>query len=162
MEVSHYEKLSNITEKINSSNSVSVNKKINKDSFQDIMKKTVASKKDMVSNKNRNYQEEDKKKIDQAFDTLTSIFDADIRDFGDKYINEDNTVNVHKMIDELGDYVSSDEMTSFGKAIGELYDKGMISREDFFFALRWIAAKVKGSSVKVNADNISMEIIKDL
>lgn len=162
MEVSHYEKLSNVTEKISGSNNVFVDKKINKDLFRDIMKKTVESKKDMVLSKNRNYQEEDKKKIDQAFDTLTAIFDADIREYGDKYINEDNTVNVHKMIDELGDYVSSDEMSSFGKAIGELYDKGMISREDFFFALRWMAAKIKGSSVKVNSDNISMEIIKDL
>ena len=89
----------------------------------------------------------------KAIDSLDHILDINILQNKDEFFNEDSQIKIRDILDGYGDHVTSNEMTDLGKTINVLMDNGMISNDDYFYALKWMAMKAEQFSVKLQNED---------
>lgn len=142
-------------QKTNNNNGMSFSETLNEisKSYSDI-------KKDIDSGKKINIPTIDnlpRDKRGDAFDAinkLDKIFDIDILGHSDQFIKDDGTINMPRILSEYGGNVSSLEFDDLTKAINKLYDCGLISNEDYFSTLKWIATQKEASKIKMNNEKM--------
>ena len=82
---------------------------------------------------------------------LDKIFDIDILGNPDKFINEDSTINMPKILRDYGSNVDSTELGDLGTDVNTLMSNGLISNADYFYTLRWIATRQQALKVKMSS-----------
>ena len=82
---------------------------------------------------------------------LNDIFDIDILGNPDEFINDDSTIDMPRILRDYGANVDSNELSDLGTAVNTLMSNGLISDADYFYTLRWIAAKQQASKVKMSS-----------
>lgn len=82
---------------------------------------------------------------------LNDIFDIDILANPDKFINEDSTIDMPRILRDYGSNIDSTELGYLGMAVNTLMSNGLISDADYFYTLRWIATKQQAFKVKMSS-----------
>lgn len=97
-----------------------------------------------------------------AFDginKLDEVFGIDILGDPDQFLRKDGTINMVRILAEYGaDAVPFDE-NKLTKGINKLYDCGLITTEDYFYTLRWIATQKQAAKVKMNTEKIAGTLV---
>lgn len=96
--------------------------------------------------------EEDKTQVLDAINKLNNIFDVDMLGTPDKFFKKDSTINITRIIGQYGGNVTSSELSDLGESINILMKNGLISEEDYFSALRWIATKQEAFRVQMKSE----------
>ena len=113
-------------------------------------------KKETIKNGNPlidNLPEKNKGEVLKAIKDLNGIFDIDILGDPDQFINKkDYTINLPRIISKFGQNVSPGELEDLGKAINTLMDNGLIRKEDYFAALKWIATRKEAFRIKIQSE----------
>lgn len=121
-------------------------------------------KKETIKTGNRlidNLPEKNKGEVLKAIKDLNGIFDIDILGDPDQFINKkDSTINLPRIISKFGQNVSSGELEDLGKAINTLMDNGLINKEDYFAALKWISTRKEAFRIKMQSEN-SIKALSD-
>lgn len=100
-----------------------------------------------------NLSEKNKGEVLKAISDLNDIFDINILADPNQFINKkDSTINLPIIISKFGKNVSSDELEDLGNAINTLMDNGLISKEDYFSALKWIATRKEAFRIKMQSE----------
>lgn len=96
----------------------------------------------------------EKKKADvlKAIKDINEIFSIDILGNPDKFIKKDSTINITRILDIYGSNIKSSDLDDLSKSINTLMDNGLISNEDYFTALKWIATKQEAFRVKIQSE----------
>ncbi|MBW6410053.1 hypothetical protein [Clostridium weizhouense] len=123
-----------------------LNKNIN--APQNICKK-LSIKNDVIKNYGKNNE-----LIVKNIKDMERILDIKIIGNEDKYFKEDNKIDIFKIIDNYGSNVSSNELEDFQRTVTTLWEEGMITDEDYFYAIKWIALKVEQKSIKIKLENV--------
>ncbi|WP_160691824.1 hypothetical protein [Clostridium sp. C2-6-12] len=137
-------------QKVNNSNGISFSetlKEVSK-SYFDIKKDLENGKKinaPIIDNLPKNQRSE---ALD-AIDKLDKIFDIDILGNPDQFIRADDTINVPRILSEYGGNVTSFELNDLSDSINKLYECGLISNEDYFSTLKWIATQKEATRIKM-------------
>lgn len=94
-----------------------------------------------------------------AINKLNKIFDINMFENSDKFFKKDGSVNITRILGEYGGNVSASELNDLSDAINTLKDNGLLSDEDYFAAIKWIATKQESRRIKMqhekNEDSIS-------
>lgn len=96
--------------------------------------------------------EEDKTQVLDAIKKLNNIFDIDMLGRPDKFFKKDSTINITRILGQYGSNVTSSELSDLGESINILMKNGLISEEDYFTALRWIATKQEAFRVQMKSE----------
>lgn len=96
--------------------------------------------------------EEDKTQVLDAIKKLNNIFDVDMLGSPDKFFKKDSTINITRIIGQYGSNVTSSELSDLGESINILMKNGLISNEDYFSALKWIATKQEAFRVQMKSE----------
>lgn len=99
-----------------------------------------------------NLPEKNKGEVLKAIKDLNGIFDIDILGDPDQFFNKDSTINLPRIISKFGQNVSPGELEDLGKAINTLMDNGLIRKEDYFAALKWIATRKEAFRIKMHSE----------
>lgn len=96
-----------------------------------------------------------KKDRDDVINSIKTINKAlGINIFGnaDKFLNDDSTINLQRILYEYGDNVSYRDLNELNNAINVLHKNGLVSDDDYFYALKWLETKQMLFETKVNAE----------
>lgn len=96
--------------------------------------------------------EEDKTQVLDAIEKLNNIFDIDMLGSPDKFFKKDSTINITRILGQYGNNVTSSELADLGESINILMKNGLISDEDYFSTLRWIATKQEAFRVQMKSE----------
>lgn len=88
----------------------------------------------------------------KAINDINGIFSIDILGNPDKFINKDSTINITRILDIYGSNIKSSDLDDLSKSINTLMDNGLISNEDYFTALKWIATKQEAFRIKMQSE----------
>ena len=92
---------------------------------------------------------------------LEKLFNIDIKNNPEEFINSDGTINLFDIINSYGNNLSSNDLREFGDTINALYKNNKISDDDYFYALNWITKKFLEKSVTLSIhDKIDKENLK--
>ncbi|NLK22682.1 MAG: hypothetical protein GX309_01445 [Clostridiales bacterium] len=92
---------------------------------------------------------------------LEKLFNIDIKNNPEEFINSDGTINLFDIINSYGNNLSSNDLREFGDTINALYKNNKISDDDYFYALNWINKKFLEKSVTLSIhDKIDKENLK--
>lgn len=99
-----------------------------------------------------------REKRGDAFDginKLDKIFGINILGDPDQFMRKDGTINMPRILSVYGSNVKSFDSNDLTKAINKLYDCGLITTEDYFYTLKWIATQKEASRIKMNNEKIA-------
>lgn len=100
-----------------------------------------------------NLPEKNKGEVLKAISDLNDIFDIDILGDPEQFINKkDHTINMPRILSRFGNNVSSDELNDLGEAVNTLMENGLISEEDYFATLKWIATRKEATRLKIQSE----------
>lgn len=99
-----------------------------------------------------NLPEGKKGKVLGAINNLNRIFSINILGDPNQFINKDSTINMPRILAEYGTDVKSSELEDLSKSINTLAENGLISNEDYFYALKWIETKQQSFKIKMNSE----------
>lgn len=99
-----------------------------------------------------NLPDKEKSDVLDSIDHLNGIFDIDMLGNPGQFFKKDSTINITRILGLYGKNVSSSELTDLGKQINTLKDNGLISDEDYFAALKWIATKQEAFRVQMKSE----------
>lgn len=92
---------------------------------------------------------------------LEKLFNIDIKNNPEEFINSDGTINLFDIINSYGNNLSSNDLREFGDTIDALHKNNKISDNDYFYALNWINKKLLEKSVTLSIhDKIDKENLK--
>ncbi|GAA0075765.1 hypothetical protein UT300005_01430 [Clostridium sp. CTA-5] len=92
--------------------------------------------------------------IVKSIKDMEKIFNIDIIGNEDKYFKEDNKIDILKIIDNYGDNVGDNDLEDLQKTVTTLWKENMITDEDYFYAIKWIALKVEQKAIKIQLENV--------
>lgn len=94
-----------------------------------------------------------------GIDKIDEVFGIDILGDPGQFLRNDGTINMIRILGEYGsDAVPFDEK-KLSKGLNELYDCGLISTEDYFYTLRWIATQKEAARIKMNTEKIAGTLV---
>lgn len=96
--------------------------------------------------------DEDKAQVLDAIKKLNNIFDIDMLGSPDKFFKKDSTVNITRIIGQYGNNVTSSELSDLSESLNILMKNGLISNEDYFSALKWIATKQEAFRIQMKSE----------
>lgn len=102
---------------------------------------------------------EDRSGAYDGINTLNEIFSIDILGDPDQFIRKDNTINMPRIISEYGSNVKSRDFDNLTGAINKLHDSGLVSDEDYFYTLKWIATQKEAIRIKMNNEKIAGNLV---
>jgi hypothetical protein len=136
------------------------------ETLDEVSKSYINIKKNILKGLKTNYPAIDdlpREKRADAFDgigKLDEIFGIDILGDPDQFLRTDGTINMPRILAEYGpDAVPFDE-NKLSKGINELYDCGLITTEDYFYTLKWIATQKEAARVKMNTEKIAGTLVE--
>lgn len=92
---------------------------------------------------------------------LEKLFNIDIKNNTEEFMNDDGTFNIFDLINNYGDNLSSNDLREFADTINSLHKRNKISDSDFFYALNWINKKILQKSMTLSIrDKIDKENLK--
>lgn len=106
-----------------------------------------------------NLLSEDRSGAFDGINKLDKIFSIDILGDPDKFIRKDNTINMPRIISEYGNNVKSRDFDDLTGAINKLHDSGLITDEDYFYTLKWIATQKEAIRIKMNNEKIADNLV---
>lgn len=106
-----------------------------------------------------NLPREDRSGAFDGINTLNKVFSIDILGDPDQFIRKDNTINMPRIISEYGTNVKSRDFDDLTGAINKLHDSGLISDEDYFYTLKWIATQKEALRIKMNNEKIAGNLV---
>lgn len=95
--------------------------------------------------------------IVKSIEDMEKIFNIDIMGNEDQYFKEDNKIDILKIIDNYGDNVRDKDLEDLQKTVTTLWKEGMITDEDYFYAIKWIALKMEQKAIKLRLENVKKE-----
>lgn len=96
--------------------------------------------------------DEDKTQVLDAIKKLNNILDIDILGRPDQFFKKDSTINIIRILGQYGSNVTSSELSDLGESISTLTKFGLISNEDYFSALKWIATKQESFRIQMKSE----------
>lgn len=106
--------------------------------------------------------EENRSEVLGAIGTLDQIFGINMLGSQGDFFNKDGTVNIVKIIDLYGNNVSSNDFKSLSASLETLKDNGLISTEDYIYAIKWIQTKKAALNMKMHFQEIKDSLINEL
>lgn len=100
-----------------------------------------------------NLSEQKKDIVFKSIKTLNDMFDINILQNKDEFFNEDSQIKIRDILDGYGDHITSNDLNSLSSTINRLLDTGMISNEDYYYAIKWMALKREQFNVKLKIEN---------
>ncbi|OOM75358.1 hypothetical protein CLPUN_33040 [Clostridium puniceum] len=98
-----------------------------------------------------NLPRDKKGKALDAINKLDKIFSIDILGNPDQFMRNDFTIDMVRILSEYGNNATSFDFNDLTKSINTLLDCGLITNEDYFYTLRWIATMKQALKIKMNS-----------
>ena len=94
-----------------------------------------------------------------GIDKSDKIWGIDILGDTDQFMRKDCTINMIRILSEYGANATSFAADDLTKTINKLYDFGLITTEDYFYTLKWIATQKEASRIKMNNEKIAGTLV---